>query len=201
MTYNKLEPLGPAQRYLPHAIWISGFVLSALTGVIVRQSLAAQGIPVVSWGEGISLMIPFALWAEIPFGVLALIAVWLLRRRQCEDPASLPKWIYMIGGALAGLLAAQAQMLYGMMSYHGPGGFIEVVFLTIGLPFVTVPMMLGIGAIGVFVGAVVGFGIWIFRGRPVVCPRPTRRSPLPCKPASPKHAPSWSGCRLATHVA
>ncbi len=153
-------------RYIPllvHGIWISGIILSVACGIAAREVLIARGVSVVSWSRGISLMTPLVLWAEIPFILLAVFVRARLRRTLMKDPVALRMWLQIGLGALVGTLAVQGYVLFGMVSYDGPGGFAEVVSMVLVLSLLTIPYNIAVCALGAIAGAGLVWLFWIKR--------------------------------------
>lgn len=141
-------------------IWIGGLVLTPLVGLVARQTLAARGIAVVDLPRGAALVLPMTLFFEVPFVALALIVRRQLLRTAAQDPDALPRWLCICSGAFAGLVAAIGYFQFDMFLYSGPGGFAEVVGMTLVLWMITLPSFLAIGAVGAGVGAVLGQIVW-----------------------------------------
>ncbi len=153
----------PAIRRLVRTIWIGGLILTPLVGLAARQTLAARGVPVVDLSRGAALILPLALFFEVPFVILAMIVRRLLRKIARTGPGALTKWLYMSGGSFAGMLAVIAYSQFDMFLYSGPGGFGEVVGMMLALWMLTLPSVLAIGAVGAAVGAVLGQLAWRIR--------------------------------------
>ncbi|MBD3625464.1 MAG: hypothetical protein HUJ24_08820 [Rhodobacteraceae bacterium] len=134
-------------------ILAGGLALTLLLGIGVREWLRVKGVSVVPIGRGAGLLIPFAVWAEIPFAVLALIV-----RRVLAKPGGGRCWM-AVGGFL-GLAVAQSIQLIDAMSYHGPGGFAEVAGMMMTLSLITIPVMVVLGMFGAGVGATLGWLLW-----------------------------------------
>ncbi|MHA3980059.1 hypothetical protein ACW9UR_20475 [Halovulum sp. GXIMD14794] len=134
-------------------ILLGGLILTVLLGIGVREWLRIQGVPVVSLGRGAGLLIPFAIWADIPFVALAVIV-----HRVLAKPGAGRCWM-AVGGFL-GMAVAQSIQLIDAMSYHGPGGFAEVASMMVALSIITVPMMIVLGLFGAGVGAVLAWLLW-----------------------------------------
>lgn len=150
-------------RILFRSIWIGGLVLTVVMGIAARFALQAQGVSVVSWSQGISLVIPLAILFEIPFLVLAYVARKNLRRAVAEEPASLQMRFHVLVGALAGQLVLFGYMIFGMLSYSGPGGLGEVVAMFLVMWMLTIPYLLFYGLIGAAFGGAFGWVVWKLR--------------------------------------
>ncbi|MBT8409762.1 MAG: hypothetical protein KJN93_09065 [Alphaproteobacteria bacterium] len=142
------------------AILIVGLLLPVFAGVIARSVLQVRGVSVVSWTEGAALLVPLAIWAAIPFAALAFVLRRMLRDVAAKRPELMPAWISTAIGAALGLVAFQGYTLFDMMTYSGPGGFAEVVSMTLVLWMLTVPFALAMGAIAAGVGGVLGRLVW-----------------------------------------
>ncbi|MCA0044470.1 hypothetical protein [Celeribacter litoreus] len=143
-------------RLIVNGIWISGFLITAIVGVVAREVLISQGRGVVTIERGIELLIPFAIWSNIPFFPLALIVRWRLKKTLATRPKDYLRIVYIALGAWAGAAIVHGLSLYGSMTYSGPGGFAEVVSMMIVLSIITVPAMILYYGGGAVVGALVG---------------------------------------------
>ncbi|MFC2967635.1 hypothetical protein [Acidimangrovimonas pyrenivorans] len=114
----------------------------------------------VTWQRGAMLILPLAQWAETPYLVLAYIVRRGLRRVPPGDAAGVAKWRLVSLGAFAGVLVAVGGQLFGMLGYHGPGGFAEVVIMTLAMWMFTIPYLLLWSAGGAALGGALGWGLW-----------------------------------------
>lgn len=145
-----------SSRMLVRATWITGLILPSLVGLIAMGILQSRGIPVVSLGEGLRLVIPFTLFVSWPFAILA----WVLNRIFTSLPASdrglWVGWNIVAAGAFLGLSVALGYYIIEPMLYSGPGGFAEVVSMMVLMWMITLPLLLAISIGGVVSGGVIG---------------------------------------------
>lgn len=153
-------PLPPAARLLVSTIVIGGLLLTVAVGIIARITLEARGVSVVSWSRGIQLMIPLAIFFEIPFVVLAIYVHRKLKSALAENPEQLSMRLHMYVGAFLGLFVYQGFSLFGLTTYSGPGGFANAVILMLGMWMITVPYMLALGGGASVVGGFFGWLLW-----------------------------------------
>lgn|GEM_PF-6421534 len=137
-------------------ILIGGLIRTTLVGLAARRALAARGVAVVDLSRGAVMILPVTLFFGVPFVLLTMIVRRLLRKTFRQQPEALTKWLYMSGGAFAGMLVAIAYSQFDMFLYSGPGGFGEVVGMVLALWMLTLPSFLAIGAVGAGVGTVLG---------------------------------------------
>jgi len=152
-----LEQIQPRHRFLIglffHVTWLSGPVLMALYGVAARAILLGRGVEVVSWERGVELLLPFALWAEPPFLVVAVMTRKRLRQLISRDPGAFRTGMAMALGAYSGLVLSHGFIVTGLLLYEGPGGLAEAVYMFMALWMITIPYMIAVTGVGALVGA------------------------------------------------
>jgi hypothetical protein len=136
-----------------HLTWLSGPALLALYGLYARSSLQANGVEVVSIERGIELLIPLAIWAEPAFFVVAIVTHRRLRNMVAADPGSFRKGMLMGLGAFTGLVLSHGWLALGMLLYAGPGGFAEVVYMTLAMWMISIPYLIMLTGVAALFGA------------------------------------------------
>lgn len=147
-------------RLLVHAIWLGGIVLTPGLGVVGREVLIARDVPVVTLTEGARLILPMAIWADIPFLLLAFVVRRRLRSAAKASLDELPKAMVLSAGAFLGALAAMGISLFGAVTYSGPGGFAEVVIMLLVMWPMTTAAMVFYCAAGAAIGALLAAIVW-----------------------------------------
>ena len=149
-------PLPGSVRRLSRIVMISGLIIPALVGVVARFVLQSRGVDVVSWGQGAALLMPLTLLFLVPFLGLVLVASQVIRKKIADKPGDLQMWLHIYAGAFVGVACISVNFLYDSLTYSGPGGLAEVVFMMMALWMVTVPALLAYGAAGALAGGVLG---------------------------------------------
>ena len=170
-------------RLITHAMWIMAFPIFGVLGVLGREILISQGVPVVQWAEAKQLFIPFALFHLVP----VLLYSFLIRRAcfqsfddeltkfsayllRVVDPSvdikksgDFTKMVYAVFGSCVCVLLLQSISLFVGTLATGPGGFAEVVIMTLAMFPLTLGYLLVISLVAAGVGGLVGS--WFFRFR------------------------------------
>ena len=167
-------------RLITHAIWILAFPIFGALGLLGREILVSQGVSVVQWAEAKQLFIPYALFHIVPVLVYSLLirraffqaiddettnfSAYLLRvvdpSVEIGKSSGFTKLVYaVVGSCVCVLLLQSISVLLGTLA-TGPGGFAELVAMTLGM----FPLTLGYLLIITLVAAGVGglLGTWIF---------------------------------------
>ncbi|MBW6418852.1 hypothetical protein [Celeribacter sp. PS-C1] len=145
-----------SRQMVVHGIWLSGLGLTIGLGILARETLSARGVDVVSIERGIKLLLPFAIWANMPFFALATLVAWRLKKTLTTTPNDFSKMVLISLGSWAGTAVVQGISLFQAMTYTGPGGFAEVVGMMIALSVITIPAMILSCAVGAAIGGVLG---------------------------------------------
>ncbi|SFJ38021.1 hypothetical protein [Celeribacter neptunius] len=159
-------------RLFVHFIWLSGIFLTLGLGVLARETLMARGIEVVSVERGAKLLLPYALWADAPFIVLAFMVRTRLRRALRECPEDTRRLFTIAIGSYLGTAVVHGVVQFQGLVYTGPGGFAEMVTMMILMSPLTIPGLVLTCAIGAAFGGLIAAYLHAWRSGPPPNPRP-----------------------------
>lgn len=152
---------------------LGGFLAFALLGMAARDVLIQRGIAVMSLERGARLLLPLALVFEIPVLVVAVMNLRTMRRIGTGAIRGLLRLHLLLtaltvetddlariragqAGAALGTIVAMGRVLWGGLTYAGPGGFAEVVAMSLVMAPLVAASLLFSGAVGAFFGGMVG---------------------------------------------
>lgn len=171
-----MDPRERRIRYVTHGAWMVAVPILAAAGVAGRQILKADGVPVLSWRDGMALFVPLALFHLLP----VLIYTAMIRRAclrafrgegrgisryllaviagsvSAEREEEFPDLLYAVTGACVALVAFAGVSVFGAVLYSGPGGLAEVVMMTLGMLPLTLGYVMLLGLVSLGAGGLLG---------------------------------------------
>ena len=138
---------------------LTGLLLPAALGVMVRSILQIQGIGVVGLAEGAAAVIPLTLFFLPPYFLLALLIRRVLLMTHARGEMRFRRWWYISSGAYIGMTLVSMFLLSSILPDYE--AITMVVFMwPLALPYV---LVLELG--GVLAGGVLGWIAWWIRSR------------------------------------
>jgi len=148
---------------LVYTIIITPLLLPTLLGIVIRISLQAKELPVVSWLEGAGLVLVLTLWFIIPFLILSYATKRVLLKLSEKHSPVFSKWFHIFVGAFLGVTLAAADQLLSVLQAQGPGGLPNAVGLMVALWVIVVLDLVLFSALAGLFGAALGWIIWFAR--------------------------------------
>lgn len=168
-------------RVLTFGVLILSVPLFAGLGLLGRQTLVRSGVEVVPWAQASPLFIMFALFHMVPVLLytslirraclqafrdeLTPLSAYLLRQ---VDPTIDPReagqfrrLLFAVTGSCLCLLLVVSMSLFGGVVAIGPGGFAELVFMTLLMFPLTLGYLFLLSLVAAGFGGLVGS--WIYR--------------------------------------
>ena len=140
-------------------ILLTGLLLPAVLGVVIRTILQIQGIGVVGLAEGAAGVIPLTLFFLIPYFLLAMLIRRVLVKMHARGAVPFRRWWYVSVGAFIGMTLASISLLSTMLPDY------EAMTMVVFLWPLTFPFMLVFEVGGVLAGGVLGWIAWWLRSR------------------------------------
>jgi hypothetical protein len=134
--------------------YLTGLLLPAALGIVIRSVLAAKGVSVATWSEGAGWVMPLTLMFLIPFALLAHYSRSVLRRVRRRGMARFRKWLYIFVAAYLGTTLGLGVLLVDVL--QSIEGIAHVVaFWPFTLPYL---LLWGIGS--AVVAGPAGWLVW-----------------------------------------
>lgn len=171
--------------WVTHSVWLVCFPIFGAIGVLARERLLSHGVPLLEWSDARALFIPFALLHLVP----VLIVQFLIRKAvlmafdgkasgfwgylvrvidpsvDAREPDDFPHLLSATIGACLGLLFMVSRSLYAGAMSIGPGGFTEVVLMSLAMFPLTIGYLLLLGFLAAAIGAFIGGWVYTLRKR------------------------------------
>ena len=143
-------------RRLFRTILLTGLLLPAVLGLVIRTVLQIQGVGVVSLAQGAAGVIPLTLLFLIPYFLLAVLVRLILLKTHARGERPFRRWWYVSVGAYVGLTLVCIFLLSVVMPDF------EALAMVVVMWPLTFPFMLAYEVPGVLAGGVLGWiASWI----------------------------------------
>lgn len=141
------------------AILLTGLLLPAALGIVIRTVLQIQGVGVVSLAQGAAGVMPLTLLFLIPYFLLAMLIRRVLVKTHARGGLAFRRWWYVAVGAFVGMTLVCIFLLSTMLSDY------EALTMVVFMWPLAFPIMLAYELPGVLAGGVLGWLAWWIRSR------------------------------------
>ncbi|MEJ2479028.1 MAG: hypothetical protein P8Y78_02405 [Acidihalobacter sp.] len=148
---NKRQLAPRAVRNLFRTILLTGLLLPAGLGVMIRTILQIQGVGVVGLAEGAAGVLPLTLFFLPPYFLLALLIRRVLLGMHARGEMPLRRWWYISVGAYAGMTLVCMFLLSSILPDY------EAITMVVFMWPLTFPYVLVLELGGVLAGGVLGW--------------------------------------------
>ena len=138
-------------------IYVTGLLLPAILGLIIRAILAAKGIEVVSLSQGLEWVIPLTLFFLVPFVLYGLATNFFLSKAVRGTLAELQKKSHICVGGFMGMSMSLGYLL--IIILQSIEGIAHAVAF---FPFLIIGIILWASG-GILAGFILGWAVWKIR--------------------------------------
>lgn len=140
-------------------VFLTGLLLPAVLGIVIRTIIAAKGVPVATWTEGVAWVLPLTLFILIPYALLAFYSRHVLLKVRDKPAARFQMWLYIFIGAYAGMTSSLSFLLVQVLQ-----SIRDIAHVVAFWPFTIVGVLLWAMG-GAFIAGLVGWIVWAIQYR------------------------------------
>lgn len=140
-------------------VLLTGLLLPAVLGLVIRTVLQIQGVGVVSLAQGAAGVMPLTLLFLIPYFLLAMLIRRVLVKTHARGELPFRRWWCVSVGAFAGMTLVCIFLLSTMLPDY------EALTMVVFMWPLTFPIMLVLEVGGVLAGGMLGWLAWRIRSR------------------------------------